>query len=85
VRSSGAVTVGHLGTGRYKVTFPIDVSQCIYNGNAGSPDANTDTTNFAERLVMVGPDSADPRAVQVEIANAGGGEANNPGFLSVQC
>jgi hypothetical protein len=85
VRSSGNVTVVSLATGRYKATFPIDVSDCIYNLNGGTSAPASDGTNFSNAIGMVGRDSVNPNAVQLEFVNDAGVNINEPGYLSVQC
>ena len=87
VRSSGNVTVQKLAVdnGRYKATFPIDVSQCGYNVNGGALPSVNDSGNFGPSMAMVAPDASDPKSVQVEISNDAGNEQNSPGYMTVQC
>ncbi len=85
--SSGNVTVTKLtgDDGRYKATFPIDVSKCGINANGGIAPSADDSANFGPSMAMVAPDANDPKAVQVEISNDNGNEQNSPGYLTVQC
>lgn len=86
LRSSGDVAVAKLAdAGRYKATFPIDVSGCAYNVTTGAtPNAN-DSTNFGQSMAMVAPDATDAKAVQIETARDDGVEQNTPAYMTVQC
>jgi hypothetical protein len=88
VRSSGGVTatrLGGAGTGRYRVTFPSDVSNCGYSANGGTSADAGDATDFAHRMVMIGRSSTAPTDIQIETTNDAGAEADNPFYLTVQC
>jgi hypothetical protein len=86
VRSSGGVTAVQLAAaGRYRVTFPTNVSNCAYNANAGSSGDASDGTDFSNRMVMLGRSTTAPTDVQVETTNDAGVEAYNPFYLTVQC
>jgi hypothetical protein len=86
VRSSGGVTAVQLAAaGRYRVTFPTNVSNCAYNANAGSSGDASDGTDFSNRMVMLGRSTTAPTDVQVETTSDAGVEAYNPFYLTVQC
>jgi len=75
---SGVTGVTHIGTGRYEVTFSVDVRRCAY--------VATTIHAYSQALQIFtagGHLSAD--GVYVETKNQGGGLTNGPFDLVVDC
>lgn len=82
VRSTPGVTLASLGTGRYDVTFPANISQCAYLATVGDP---ANGLVFNPSGVYTGSGS-NPNTVYVETKNPGGGlSAGIPFHLAVIC
>jgi hypothetical protein len=82
VRAAPGTTLTHLGTGRYDVTFPSNISKCAYLATVGDPGNNL---VFNPNGVYTG---SGPNAdtVYIETKNLGGGLANGiPFHLAVIC
>jgi serine/threonine protein kinase len=73
-----ATGVAHLGIGRYEVTFATDVSGCAYVATTVHADSQT-----LQVFTAGGHSSSD--GVYVETKNQGGGLANGPFNLVVDC
>jgi len=81
VRSSGA-TLTQLGTGRYQVTFPANVSGCAYLATVGDP-GNELVFNPSGAYTARGSNG---NSVLVETKNPGGGlQGGIPFHLGVVC
>jgi hypothetical protein len=81
VRSSGA-TLTQLGTGRYQVTFPANVSGCAYLATVGDP-GNGLVLNPSGAYTARGSNG---NSVLVETKNPGGGlQGGIPFHLGVVC
>ncbi len=74
----GATGVAHLGIGRYEVTFSTNVSGCAYVATTVHADSQT-----LQVFTAGGHSSSD--GVYVETKNQGGGLANGPFNLVVDC
>jgi hypothetical protein len=82
VRSTPGVTLTSLGSGRYDVTFPADISRCAYLATVGDPGTGV---VFQPSGVYTGSGS-NPDTVYVETKNPGGGlSAGIPFHLAVIC
>jgi hypothetical protein len=82
VRSTPGATVTSLGTGRYDVTFPANISRCAYLATVGDP---SNALVFNPSGVYTGSGS-NPGTVYVETKNPGGGlSAGIPFHLAVIC
>jgi hypothetical protein len=82
VRSTPGATLTSLGTGRYDVTFPVDISRCAYLATVGDPGNGL---VFNPSGVYTGSGS-NPDTVYVETKNQGGGlSAGIPFHLAVIC
>lgn len=82
VRGEGFTSVTHLGTGRFEANFSGDVSACSYVAAVGFPDATLVT---APGLVFTASGHSSKNGVYVETKNIGGGLADFPYHLQVQC
>jgi hypothetical protein len=82
VRSTPGATLTSLGTGRYDVTFPANISRCAYLATVGDPGNGL---VFNPSGVYTGSGS-NPGTVYVETKNPGGGlSAGIPFHLAVIC
>jgi hypothetical protein len=82
VRSTPGATLTSLGTGRYDVTFPANISRCAYLATVGDPG---NALVFNPSGVYTGSGS-NPGTVYVETKNPGGGlSAGIPFHLAVIC
>ena len=82
VRSTPSATLTSLGTGRYDVTFPANISQCAYLATVGDPGNGL---VFNPNGVYTGSGS-NPDTVYIETKNPGGGlSAGIPFHLAVIC
>ena len=88
VGSSGVLHLGpagssatHLSTGTYQVTFPSDVSKCVYTATIGTSPASF----LAPAIVTVTPRSGNANAVFVQTFSLTGAAANHPFNIHVQC
>jgi hypothetical protein len=82
VRSSSGTTLTPLGTGRYDVTFPGDVSNCAYLATVGDPGNGL---VYGPTRVYTGS-ASNPDAVYIETKNYGGGLSPGiPFHLAVIC
>jgi hypothetical protein len=70
-----------LGTGVYQVTFPSDVSKCVYTATIG----NTPAGAPGPAIVVVTPRSANPNAIFVRTFAPSGAIQANPFHIHVQC
>jgi len=70
-----------LGTGTYQVTFPSDISKCVYTATAGTSPAAFPAPSF----VVVTPRAGNANAIFVRTFAPGGGVQNNPFHIQVQC
>jgi hypothetical protein len=81
--SAGPVTVAHVATGQYEVTFSKDVSGCAYGATIG------DTANAVptQGLISVSGDvdSDIPGDVYVQTFNTAGSATDSPFHLTVTC
>jgi hypothetical protein len=86
IAQSGGITVAKLGgQGRYRVTFPSDVSACGLNVNGSAASAQSDGGTFFPTIAMAGPSQTGPNAVQVGTTDASAAYDDNPFILTVQC
>ena len=82
VRSTPGATLSTLGTGRYDVTFPSDISRCAYLATVGDPGNGL---VFNPNGVYTGSGS-NSNTVYIETKNQGGGlSAGIPFHLAVIC
>jgi hypothetical protein len=82
VRSTPGTTLTSLGTGRYDVTFPANISQCAYLATVGDPGNGL---VFNPNGVYTGS-GANASTVYIETKNQGGGlSAGIPFHLAVIC
>jgi len=82
IRATTGTTLTHLGTGRYDVTFPANVSKCAYLATVGDPGNNL-VFNPNGVYTGSGPNS---HTVYLETKNLGGGLADGiPFHLAVIC
>ncbi len=82
VRSTPGATLTSVGTGRYDVTFPANISQCAYLATVGDPGNGL---VFNPNGVYTGS-GANASTVYVETKNPGGGlSAGIPFHLAVIC
>jgi len=82
VRSTPGATLTRLGTGRYDVTFPANISQCAYLATVGDPGNGL---VFHPNGVYTGS-GANANTVYIETKNVGGGlSAGIPFHLAVIC
>ena len=70
-----------LGTGIYQVTFPSDVSKCVYTATVGDTPAGFPGPG----LVVVTPRALNPDAIFVRTFAPNGVSQNNPFHIQVQC
>jgi hypothetical protein len=82
VRSSGLTGLTKLGVGRYEARFSQDVHACAYTATIGAPGNGL---VFAPGLVFTAGGHLSPEGVYVETKNLGGGLADFPFHLSVNC
>ena len=78
ITGNGVSSVTHLGTGRYEVTFMVDVSQCAYV-------ATTDNAFSQALTVFTAGGHLNADGVYVETKNQGGGLTDGPFNLVVDC
>jgi len=82
VRATTGTTLTHLGTGRYDVTFPANISKCAYLATVGDPG---NSLVFNPNGVYTGSGS-NSHTVYLETKNLGGGLADGiPFHLAVIC
>jgi hypothetical protein len=82
VRSTPGTTLTSLGTGRYDVTFPANISQCAYLATVGDPGNGL---VFNPNGIYTGS-GANASTVYIETKNPGGGlSAGIPFHLAVIC
>jgi hypothetical protein len=82
VRATTGTTLTHLGTGRYDVTFPANISKCAYLATVGDP-GNSLVFNPAGVYTGSGPNA---HTAYLETKNPGGGLADGiPFHLAVIC
>jgi hypothetical protein len=77
---SGA-SAASLGVGVYQVTFPSDVSKCVYTATVGDTPAGFPGPG----LVVVTPRALNPDAIFVRTFAPNGVSQNNPFHIQVQC
>lgn len=70
-----------LGTGIYQVTFPSDVSKCVYTATVGDTPAGFPGPG----LVVVTPRAVNPAAIFVRTFAPNGVSQNQPFHIQVQC
>src|ERR1700730_5369288 len=70
-----------LSAGTYQVTFPSDISKCVYTATAGTSPAGFPAPAF----VVVTPRSGNANAIFVRTFAPGGTVQNNPFHIQVQC
>ena len=70
-----------LGVGTYQVTFPSDISKCVYTATAGTSPAAFPSP----AIVVVTPRSGNANAIFVRTFGPGGAVQNNPFHIQVQC
>ncbi len=70
-----------LGTGVYQVTFPSDISQCVYTATIG----NTPAGFPGPAIVVVTPRSGNADAIFVRTFAPNGVIQANPFHIQVQC
>lgn len=75
------LSVAHIGTGVYVVTFAKDVSGAGYVATVGSPDPTFRTFG----VPYVSPSLADVRQVVADLSNLSGSLTNLPFYLAVLC
>lgn len=80
---SSGVTVDHVATGQYEVTFAKDVSGCAYEATIGDT-ANAVPTQ-GEISVSGDVDSDSPNDVYVQTFNTSGTATDSPFHLYVSC
>jgi hypothetical protein len=78
ITGNGVSSVTHLSTGRYEVTFMVDVSQCAYV-------ATTDNAFSQALTVFTAGGHLNADGVYVETKNQGGGLTDGPFNLVVDC
>jgi hypothetical protein len=82
VRATPGTTLTSLGTGRYDLSFPTNISQCAYLASVGDP-GNALVFNPSGVYTGSGPNS---HTVYIETKNPGGGlTAGIPFHLAVIC
>jgi hypothetical protein len=88
---SGGISVANLASaGRYRVTFPSDVTACGLNATVSAASPQADGGTFPPAVAMAGRSSTGANDVQVgtAISSAPDGEfvyADRPFMLTVQC
>lgn len=70
-----------LGTGIYQVTFPSDISKCVYTATIG----NTPAGSPGPALVSVTPRAGNANAIFVRTFAPNGVVQANPFHIQVQC
>jgi hypothetical protein len=76
----GATSIS-LGTGIYQVTFPSDISKCVYTATIGDTPAGFPGPG----IVVVTPRAGNADGIFVRTFNVGGTSLNMPFHIQVQC
>ena len=89
VLADGTLALGPFGassfnfgiTGDYQVTFPSDISKCVYTATIGDTPAGFPGPG----IVVVTPRTGNADAIFVRTFNVGGTTQNMPFHIQVQC
>lgn len=86
-RSSGGVNGTQLsGTGNFELTFPINVSQCVYNANGGASVSLSDPSVLTSSYIMVAPASGNPDSIVYKtVGSSGTAIGTEPAYVTVHC
>jgi hypothetical protein len=77
----GASSFAPIGTGVYQVTFPSDISKCVYTATVGDTPAGSPGPG----IVVVTPRSNNPNAIFVRTFAPNGASQADPFHIQVQC
>jgi hypothetical protein len=87
IQQSGGITAVRLtmSSGRYRVSFPNDVSACGLNANATTETSASDSSPLRDTRVVVARSTTSGRDVQVQLWDHDGFGNPQAFFLTAQC